>query len=122
MATGRLPWVSEAADDMVPQIMSGKYSIPDEVPPGLAAAIRKMIVVEPAHRWTSRELEQAEWFGPKPTRVLPIPFTGGLIAMRRLSDGGTGKGLAFAKRSTAVTSGTFGGTRDQEAVLDYLRA
>jgi serine/threonine protein kinase len=31
MATVRLAWVSETADDMITQIMSGTWSIPDDV-------------------------------------------------------------------------------------------
>jgi hypothetical protein len=65
-----------------------------------------MIVVDPVLRCISRELEHAEWFRPKKTRLLPIAFAGGAIAMRRASEMYMKRYLAFQKSECVEVSMT----------------
>jgi serine/threonine protein kinase len=56
MTTGKLPWESLDIENLKDEIIKGSFQIPAGMPVDFAAAIQRMIVIDPSERATADEL------------------------------------------------------------------
>jgi serine/threonine protein kinase len=116
MATSALPWHSQDYEGTREEIIAGTFTMPRTVPDDVAAAILKMLVVDPAERVTAADLVDLEMFHEHTKRSLAAAIGastrrsagigGGGADIRASQSGSLGKGKT---RMTALS--TFGSSK-----------
>ena len=74
LACGHFPWQHTDEKSIMKEIVSGQYSIPFYVSPLIRELLEKMIVLDPAKRWTAEELLTLELFNKKSYINKPKPM------------------------------------------------
>eukprot|EP01013_Petalomonas_cantuscygni_P023156 TRINITY_DN44536_c0_g1_i1.p1 TRINITY_DN44536_c0_g1~~TRINITY_DN44536_c0_g1_i1.p1 ORF type:complete len:440 (+),score=74.75 TRINITY_DN44536_c0_g1_i1:255-1574(+) len=59
---GRTPFAAETIPAMFDKIQRGEYHVDPSIPPGAANLLRRMLVVDPAHRIRLADVVQDPWF------------------------------------------------------------
>ncbi|SPO06699.1 probable serine/threonine protein kinase (SNF1) [Cephalotrichum gorgonifer] len=62
LLAGRLPFDDDHIPSLFAKIARGTYTIPQWMPPGAVALIKKMLVVNPVQRVTIEDIRQDPWF------------------------------------------------------------
>lgn len=61
MLAGRYPYVASNMDDLLPEILTEKWTFPRSFPPAAASLVRKMLVVDPKARASLPDLLADQW-------------------------------------------------------------